>query len=174
MDGMKLPALERVQALVDPRRTFEVASPLPPDQAAGRLRDVIGDRRSLFQGDPGPPVRLVYVPSIPLTPFRPVLEGEIEAEQGGSLIEGTARLSWALRIFAGVVLVYLVVYGVAGLAYAAATGELVAALSVLAFPAGALLQRFYASLFVREVRRAVGELEAMTGAEPPPVRSATF
>ncbi len=114
MDGMKLPALERVQALVDPRRTFEVASPLPPDQAAGRLRDVIGDRRSLFQGDPGPPVRLVYVPSIPLTPFRPVLEGEIEPEQGGSLIEGTARLSWALRIFAGVVLVYLVVYGVAG------------------------------------------------------------
>jgi hypothetical protein len=174
MDGMKLPARERVLALVDPRRTFEVASPLPPDQAAARLREVIGDRRSLFQGDAGPPVRLVYVPSIPLTPFRPVLEGEIEPERGGSLIEGTARLSWALRIFAGVVLVYLVVYGVAGVAYAAATGELVAALSVLAFPAGALLQRFYASLFVREVRRAVGELEAMTRAEPPPARSATL
>jgi hypothetical protein len=173
MDGMKLPARERVQALVDPRRKFEVASPLPPDQAAARLREVIGDRRSLFQGDPGPPVRLVYVPTIPLTPFRPVLEGEIEPERG-SLIAGTARLSWPLRIFAGVVFVYLVVYGVAGVAYAAATGELVAALSVLALPAGALLQRFYASLFAREVRRAVGELEAMTRAEPPPARSVTL
>ena len=62
----------------------------------------------------------------------------------------------------------------AGVAYAAATGELVAALSVLALPAGALLQRFYASLFVRQARRAVDELEAMTRAEPPPVRSATL
>jgi hypothetical protein len=103
-----------------------------------------------------------------------VLEGEIEPDYGGSLIEGTARLSWALRIFAGAVLAYLVVYGVAGVAYAAATGELVAALSVLALPAGALLQRFYASLFVRQARRAVDELEAMTRAEPPPVRSATL
>jgi hypothetical protein len=174
MDGMNLPARDRLQALVDPRRAFEVASPLSPEQAATRLREVIRDRRSLFQGDPGPPVRLVYVPNVPMTPFRPVLEGEIEPEHGGSLIEGTARLSWALRIFAGVVLAYLVVYGVAGVAYAATTGELVAALSVLAFPAGALLQRFYASLFVRQARRAVGELEAMTRAEPPPARSDTL
>lgn len=171
---MNLPARDRLRALVDPRRPFEVASPLPPDQAAARLREVIRDRRSLFHGDPGPPVRLVYVPNIPMTPFRPVLEGEIEPEHGGSLIEGTARLPWALRIFAAVLLAYLVVYGVAGVAYAAATGELVAALSVLAFPAGALLQRFYASLFVRQARRAVGELEAMTGVEQPPARSATL
>jgi hypothetical protein len=171
---MTLPARDRVQALVDPRRPFAVASPLPPDQAAARLREVIRDRRSLFRGDPGPPVRLVYVPSIPMTPFRPVLEGAIEPAQGGSRIEGNARLSWGLRIFAGVVLVYLVVYGVAGVAYAAATGELIAALSLLAFPAGALLHRFYASLFAREARRAVGELEAMTRVEAPGGRNLTL
>jgi len=171
---MTLPARERLRALVDPRRTFEVTSPLPPDQAAARLQEVIRDGRSLFRGGPGPPLRLTYVPSIPLTPFRPVLEGEVEADGAGSLLEGTARLSWGLRIVAGVVAVYLVVYGVAGVAYAAATGKVVAALSVLAFPAGALLARFYGSLFVRETRRAVGELEAMTRAEPPPARSVSL
>src|SRR4051794_32225116 len=154
MDGIKLPLRDRVQALVDPRIGFDVASPLAPDGASARLREVVRGRRTLFRGDPGPPLRLVYVPSIPLSPFRPVLEGEIVATGAGSRIAGTARLSWALRIFAAIVLVYLTVYGVAGVAYAAATGKLVAALSLLAFPAGALLQRFYASLFLRQSRRA--------------------
>ena len=121
LDGMNLPLRDRVQALIDPRRTFQVATPLAPEQAADRLREVIRDGRSLFRGRPGPPLQIVYVPTIPLTPFRPVLEGAIEAGPGGSLLAGTARLSWALRIVAAVVLVYLVVYGIAGVAYAAAT-----------------------------------------------------
>src|SRR4051794_18061025 len=147
---MTLPFRERVQALVDPRGPFSVSTPLPPDEASARLREVIRDRRSLFHGSPGPPVRLVYVPTIPMTPFRPLLEGAIEPSAGGSLINGSARLSWPLRVFAAAVLAYLVVYGVAGVVYAAATRQLPAAPSLLAFPAGGPAPPLYSSPFPRE------------------------
>src|SRR5262249_57870808 len=96
--AIPVPAPAACQAWAARRGTFAGPPPRPPDRAAGRLQEVTRDGRSLFHGEPGPPLRLTYVPSIPLTPFRPVLEGEIQADNGGGLPGGTARPPAGVRV----------------------------------------------------------------------------
>jgi hypothetical protein len=154
MDGMNLPTRTRLQALVDPRRTFSVSSPLAPAEAVRRLSDVLRERHTRFRGHASP-VFLVYRPAAYMTPIRPVVEGEIGPAGNGSVIEGSVRLSWGVRVGAAVLLVYLVLYGVVGVAYALATAQGVAALSVLALPAAYGVVRLLRYLFAREARAAV-------------------